>query len=200
MVAIAAAIVGLAGLTVVGVASVGGAEPPGHLPDPRIAASEGQTIDLSSVRVIREFEEPEGEIRWTVVTYRGSEGPCMDVYAESLAGGDSAKTGGCGEPQGPFMWGIGGVEVGGRWFNLVDGRGPPGATSMRVTLGDGRSLEATLVEGTYLLVIPGERATFDVKLIQAVGPGDQVSSVHPPSVSAVRQKAAEAASEASDLE
>ncbi len=196
--AVAVAIAGLAGLAVVGIASTGGAELPGHLPDPSIAASEGQTIDLASARVIREFEEPEGEIRWTVVTYRSSEGPCMDVYAESIAGGDSAKSGSCGEPQGPFLWGIGGVEVGGRWYNLVDGRAPPGATSMRITLGDGRSLEANLVEGTYLTVIPGERSTFEVKRIQAVGPGDKaLTSVHPPSVSAERQKGEEAASEAS---
>lgn len=168
--------------------SAGDAEQPAYLPDPDVAAAEGSSIDASSASILREFEEPKGVVRWVVVEYESSLGPCLDVYGEAVSGGDWAEVGDCGEGAGPFAWAVGGVELGGEWYDVVDGRAPQGASRMRITLGDGTVHEADVVKGIYILVDTGARLDFDVTKIEAVASnGDVIAAVQPPSIAEARE-------------
>lgn len=187
---VAIAAVALISLAVVALRSrSGGAEPPGYVPDGQVAAEQGLTVDVGSLDITQQFEEPEGRVRWTVVTYASSAGPCLDIHGQLLDGHDEGKVGGCGPPDGPFAVGVGGLELGGTWYNIVHGTAPSGGVRMRILLGDGTSLEARVVRNTWVVVTsdPG----FDVARVEALSRrGASVASIQPPSLAEAEEQLA----------
>jgi hypothetical protein len=101
-----------------------------------------------------------GDVTWTLIRGDSPEGACVGVVAE-VAGVEQGQVGGsCGEPDDPKLrWGLGGLEVDGRWFNVAYGEVPSDATSVRVTLGDGSALtdsELGRTDGGWLIVVPAD--------------------------------------------
>lgn len=160
--ALALALVAATGGTLV-FTSLVGAESPGYLPDPAIAAAEKAAINEESVRV-EQIQEADG-VTWTLVSYGSTDGPCLDVHAED-ASGESAKIGGCGTPDGPFRIGVGTVYLNGSPHTAAYGRAPAGAERMRLALSDGSTKSVALANRTYLHPLP--RGEMDVEQIDAL--------------------------------
>lgn len=170
-----------AALVILGAISLGGAEERGYVPDPEIAAAEGQTIAADSLVVEQEFEQPPGEVRWSVITYLSSAGPCLDVYGELVSGGDAATVGGCGAPDEPFRMGVGQVWLADRPYTVAYGQPPLATTVVKVTLADGTITEVTPSDGIFVYITAGE---VDVTLVEAVDAlGNVIDTERPPSLS-----------------
>jgi hypothetical protein len=144
-------------------ASLVGAEPPGYLPDPAIAAAENATINEETVTV-EQVQEADG-VTWTLVSYTSSDGPCLDVEAQDSSG-ESAKIGGCGAPDGPFRIGVGTVYLNSSPHTAAYGRAPAGAEKMRLALADGSTKSVGLANRTYLQ--PLGQGQMDVSRVDAL--------------------------------
>jgi hypothetical protein len=146
----------------------------------------------------RDFEQPHGEVRW-ILTRRGSEeGPCLNVAGEQIHGPDRAGAGSCGATadNGVFTWAIGGVDVGGEWFNVVYGEVVREAAGLRVTLGDGTERtdrDFQRAGGMWILVLPATDAmdsASDVVAIEALDEsGAIIAREEPPSIVDYRRAA-----------
>ncbi len=170
--------------------SASGSDGSGHAPDQRHAAAEGRAVDPTTVRVERTVEDPPGEVKWSFVSYRASDGGCLDMYAELVSEEAHGKVGSCAPGERRFEWGIGGVELGGTWYNVVYGRGRGALADVRIHLVNGNRLEADVVDETWIAVVPGDQFSFDVDRIEALDrSGSTVEVVEPPSIAAQRQQA-----------
>lgn len=79
-----------------------------------------------------------GGVRWTLVSRSSGDGPCLGVVAEVDGLEQGELGGGCGRPEDAALnWGIGGIDVGGSWFNVAYGQAVPSASSVKISLGDG---------------------------------------------------------------
>jgi hypothetical protein len=187
---VALGVPGVIALSVISFVARGGASHPGYVPDPVTMAAEDRSANYSSLRVERTFEEPAGEVEWTVVSYEASDGPCLDIYAEAVPGDDEAKMSSCGRFEGPFRWSIGGVEVADQFYNVAFGRAAVGADRMRITLGHGAAVAPDVVRGIWVAVMPGSPEDFDITLLEAVGGNGRVlESVRPTSIADLRENA-----------
>lgn len=135
----------------------------GGAPRPAVSTREPMRSGLDSgtgeAKTTRSVEEPAGEVRWTVTSYETADGPCVEVVADEVDGTDQAGVRGCGRADDPLLrWSMGGVEVGGQWFNVAFGQVPPDAASVRLTLGDGtvRTDSDVQADGLWIVVVPGE--------------------------------------------
>ena len=150
----------------------------------RIADEMGQgpARATGEIRSDRSFEYPDGVVEWTVRSYESEDGTCMAARAVTLDASDDGEIGGCGEPADPLLWSLGGVEVGGQWYNVSFGRLPPNASSARLTLGDGSVLTDSGDGGLWVVVTAAEPDDPDalISIIEAVdGSGDAVARLHP---------------------
>jgi hypothetical protein len=160
-------------------------------PDPEIIKAEGGgEYDPESLRVLRTAETPTG-VTFTVVTYRTSRYECVDVVA-ALEGATHPEGGGggCGPAREhrdePLEWSLGGILVGGRSYTYANGWVAPPATTVRVTLVDGRVLVDQPVDGVWIVVVLGE---VDVVRIEAFGPsGEVLANAKPPSLTNIRER------------
>lgn len=156
-------------------------------PDADLRAASGQEVHPATAQIGTSVEDPPGEVRWTYVSYLTSDGPCLDLVAEQIKGGDTGRIVRCGKldtSEYPFRWSIGGVELGGTLYNVVEGDAAQGASRVRVILGDGTTVSAPLVDGSWLAVVPSETSlSFDPEQIQQLdASGARVAAVRPPSV------------------
>lgn len=185
-----------------------------YLPTPQQAAAEKMTIE-GPPEAVRTLEDPPGSVRWTLVAYHSKiDGLCLDWVAEQVGGGENGMIGSCSgqwdlintgppdrvavteadqassqaapESPEPLSWLLGGVLLGGQWYNVVSGIGVDQVVKVRVTLVDGTTRLTDVVNGVWLMAFPGPDPTtdssFDVRQIDAIDPkGDVVATAHPPS-------------------
>lgn len=135
-------------------------------PDQRqLNAERGGIFDPESFRVVRTVEDPAG-VTWTVVTYRTSKYSCLDVYG-GITGAEqpSGAVGECGfpsaAPEGLSGIGEGGLDVGGRFYNVVNGRVGLDVARVEATLSDGTTRIDTPRGNVTLFVTPA-----DVKVVR----------------------------------
>jgi hypothetical protein len=118
-------------------------------------------------------EAPPGEIRWELVTYPSPDGICQDWIARSVKGGSEAMLGSCDDrpTNGGFDWSLGGVELGGTWYHVINGHAPDAAKA-KVTLADGSAVDSPVQNGVWLVVIPGadpaDSNGFDVSKVETI--------------------------------
>lgn len=130
-------------------------------------------------------------VPFTISGSSSPDGPCIGV---SAPGGSIG--GGCGRSDGPFQWGLGGLRVNGRLYNIAYGEAPPGASHMEVVLGDGSTLMADTAEGLWVAVVPateGDPAS-DFRTVKAEDEaGNVLAQVDLPSLAEFRRAAQRAA-------
>jgi hypothetical protein len=136
-----------------------------------------------------------GDVTWTVSRSESEVGPCIGVTATFRGREEGTIGGGCGNPDDPDLrWGIGGLDVGGRWFNVAYGAVSPTVRVVEVTLGDGTIVSDHLGpdEGVWILPVAADplNRAFDVVRISARDGGDAVvAEEEPPSLVKERQQA-----------
>lgn len=165
-----------------------------YAPDPAGPAGLGYQVDPQTTEVGRSVDSPPGEVRWTFVSYASSEGRCTDLVAEQIGGSQIGRVSGCWSSeseQETLRWLVGGMELDGRWLNVVYGRASPDVSDVQVTLADGSSDTAKVVDGTWLIVEPTPNALgFAVKRIDALTSSGEVrSTVQPASTAQIAQQA-----------
>ncbi len=198
----AIAVVALA-VVAVSAGAAGHSEEWAYSPDDSALAAQARSLDAGSLRVRSQFEMPAGVVRWTVVSYGASGEECLDVSGELLSteAADSAKVGGCGDWDGPFIWSIGTVKIGSARYNVIFGerpvRGPASqASRSTITFADASPVTVPIEnDGLFIAIISG--APLEVLKIELERePGEPVASVTPPSLSEIReQKRASAGAE-----
>lgn len=156
-------------------------------PDFDLRGASGQDVYPETMQIGAVVEEPPGEVRWTYVSYLTSDGPCLDLVAEQIKGDERGRISRCGEPDTAddrFRWSIGGVELGGTLYNVVEGEALARASRVKVTLGDGTSTSAPVVDGVWVTVVAGATPfEFDPRAIQQLDSGGApLGGVEPPSV------------------
>jgi hypothetical protein len=134
---------------------------------------------------VRSFEAPQDEVRWTID--RAAGGRCYELFASAVRGEDRAQLSGNCASHGPLSSGLGGVEIAGRWYNVIDGTAGRGVSRVRVVLRDGTTRTERAVGGVWLVVVPGpdpmRENSFDVSRIEALDPsGDVLARERPTSV------------------
>jgi hypothetical protein len=154
----------------------------GNLPTKQELAAEDRSVSPETLDVRQSVEV--GGIVWTVVSYDSSDGPCLDVYADTGAKSDPGQSG-CGESSGPFNVSIGGQEIGGRWYNIAYGAAVPGAATASIE-STGGSQNVDVVDGTWLSVVPGETLDYAGVALKDDS-GEIVAAVDLPSLAAQRQ-------------
>lgn len=114
-----------------------------------------------------------------------------------VSGTDRGRLGGCGESDDPHLrWGIGGIDIGGQWYNVAYGQAALDASSVEVTLGSGSVQTDSAVRasnGTWLIVLPADpmdAQTEFVKIVALTDSGVHLAVAEPPSLVAHRQAAA----------
>jgi hypothetical protein len=126
-------------------------------------------------------------VPFTISGSSSADGPCIGVSAPGGIVG-----GGCGRSDGPFQWGLGGLRVNGRLYNIAFGEAPPGASHMEVVLGDGSTLTADTAEGLWVAVVPateGDPAS-DFRTVKAEDEaGNVLAKVDLPSMAEYRRAA-----------
>jgi len=137
-----------------------------------------------------------GGVNWTVSRTDGPDEACIGVVATLHGEELGSLGGGCGRPEiGHMRFGIGGIDIGGDWFNLAYGEVAPETRSLDVILGDGTVLRHTVVpeaEGLWIVVSPGQPTSLgsDFVLIKALDAGGSVIAQEtPPSLVARRLQA-----------
>lgn len=152
---------GVSVLVLIGAFFVGvGTSGPRYAPPPEDLAAKGRAADLASLEVERTLESPVGRVRWTLVSYDSSDGPCLEVVAEVIDGTDHGRLGGCGASEDPQLrWSIGGIDIGGQWYNVAYGQVALDASSVQVTLGNGSVQADSGVRannGAWIIVLPAD--------------------------------------------
>lgn len=150
----------------------------------------------------RSFEQPKGAVRWTLTRAGGPDGVCLDLAGEAIGRPDRGAAGSCGATtkNGEFTWAVGGVEVGGQWFNVAYGEVLRGAAEIRVTLGDGSQRsdrEFRQAGRMWVLVVPAADpmdSDADISSIAAVDDsGAELARETPPSLVEARRAASASA-------
>ena len=115
---------------------------------------------------------------------------------EEIDGGEQGRLGGCGAPDNRLLrWSIGGVEIGGQWFNVAYGHAPGSASSIRLILSDGTARMDSNLQGNaglWVVVVPG--SPFDARndfarIDLRDGTGSLIAQQEVPSLAAARQRA-----------
>jgi hypothetical protein len=156
------------------------------------------TASISQPITVRVLEEPAGQVHWEIARQSDSSQICLDVVGVDPAGSDEAKLGGCWarSDEEPLQWSIGGVEIGGSWFNVVYGLAGSEVASVRISTqtGDKKADDGVRSgSGAFLLVVPGDpmEPAADVVQIEALGSNGQVVARRdPPSLSSYRRAGA----------
>lgn len=154
----------------------------GNLPSRQELSVEGRHVSPETLEVKQSVEI--GGIVWTVISYESSDGPCLDVYADTGLESDPGQSG-CGTPSGPFHVSIGGQEIGGRWYNIAYGAALPGSVTASIE-STGGTLNVDVVDGTWLSIVPGERLDYGSVTLKD-GSGATVAAVELPSLAAQQQ-------------
>jgi hypothetical protein len=177
----------LAGSLLVGSVVAKGNDEQGNLPSKQESSQEGRQVFADTLEMKQSVNV--GGINWSLVSYDSSDGPCLDVYANvdpKAAPGQS----GCGTPDGPFQWSIGGLDVDGEWYNIAYGTTVKGSVTASIKSSDG-TLNLDVIKGSWLSVVPGERMDYASVTLED-GSGKPVASVEFPSISKERQAARDA--------
>ena len=167
-------------LVIAGVGSVaaylgipsGGRTPAANGPTPRLFGEKTVTVD---------------GVPFTVSGSSSPDGPCIGVSAPGGSVG-----GGCGRSGGPFQWGLGGLRVNSRLYNIAYGEAPPDASRMEIVLGDGSTMTADTAEGLWLFVVPAAKrdAASDFTMVKAEDDaGNVLAKVDLPSLAEFRRAA-----------
>jgi hypothetical protein len=184
-------------VSAVGLVAVIGASPPSNAEqgvgrDPAAFEARGETADLSSVEVEREFTD--SGVKWSVLTYDSSEGPCLSVHGElPSASAEAGSVESCGIGEDAFDWTVGGVALGGGWYSIAMGRTPPGG-HVEVSLRDGSVLTDPLEKtGVWLLIIPSQGIDRDLDVISIAAwttAGEPLGTVAPETASDLEERVA----------
>lgn len=155
-----------------------------------VSDSQASASGVSSRTTIVARSMTLGGVEWSVVRDADS---CVSVLAE-LNGVQQGSVGSACSSSG-WGWGIGGVDVGDQWFNVVYGQAPTTVASVRVSLADGNELTDSAVResgGAWLAVMPADPTAkaSDVVTISALdAEGSVVVEEKPPPISDYRQAA-----------
>ncbi len=139
-----------------------------------------------------------GGVSWIVARHDSPGGSCIGVAAEVDGQEKGQVGGGCGTSDNPMLrWGIGGLRVGGQWFNVAYGEVPAAASSVRVTLGDGSVRTDSGVgagQGVWIVVLagdPSDRASEVARIEVLDGAGSVIAHENPPSLVDLHRQAQE---------
>ena len=152
----------------------------------------GRTVRLGSPLAQRAITS-DSAVDWNIASYATSAGTCLVVVGE-LNGVEEGRVGGCGDRgSSVFNWSVGGLDVGGQWYNLAYGQVDAGASAVRVTLADGSTIADTSPSsGLWLVATPAQPLDngADIVHVAAVGlDGATIADGAPSSVVAAREAA-----------
>ena len=156
-----------------------------NLPTKFETSLENRSVAPDTIQVVQSLNVK--GVGFSLVRYESSDGPCLDVYADVVPEAAPGQSG-CGAPDGPFHWSIGGLDIGGTWYNIAYGDAVPNSEIAKIETTEGLTMNAAVVDGTWIFVVPGDRIDYtNVTLVDAAG--DTLASDQLPSLLSEEQKA-----------